>query len=595
MKTFKMFRLLSLIILCTLLVPAGAILASNVAAPPAAAPTAAALLAPLAPQARTAPLIIDNLNTDITVVPLQYIEAAKDELHIAYGHTSHGSQIMDGMSGLNDFINGGGLGLDLPDDTFAWNNGGDDGALDIRDGAMGGDVGYYPDWVDETHDYLGTPNGNGRGSNHPEINVIMWSWCGQASGYSETDMVERYLAPMTALEEEYPGITFVYMTGHSDGSGEEGNLHLRNQQIRDYVAANNKVLFDFYRIELYDPDGNYYGNKAVNDNCDYDSDGNGTRDRNWATSWQNAHTENVDWYTCGCQHSQPLNCNRKGYAIWSLWASLAGWNGANSAVMASKTAAPQIATIGETVVYTLVLEAAGTPPTGTASINDVIPDGLSYVADSLTATSGDADDANAPELSWTGALTPTTAVTLTYAVTVDTAEAQDIVNSAVFAIAGAQTMTRTATVEVRRPADYPDLSNSFKTASAPVVRLGEMVTFTVGVRNATGAIDVAAFMTDTLPAGLAYVPGSLSAESGDVDDSNAPALSWTGSLTPSGEIDITYAAVVTNEVDGSTMVLPPRLTNHVTISAGDRTVERSATIATNIMTVYLPIVLRHLP
>lgn len=74
-------------------------------------------------------------------------------------------------------------------------------------------------------------------------------------------MIDSYLAPMTQLEQEYPHVTFVYMTGHADGSGETGNLHLRNQQIRAYCLESAKVLYDFYDIELYDPDGNYFGDK----------------------------------------------------------------------------------------------------------------------------------------------------------------------------------------------------------------------------------------------------------------------------------------------------------------------------------------------
>ncbi|MBN2002702.1 MAG: DUF11 domain-containing protein [Anaerolineae bacterium] len=618
MKSLSFVRLLAILILCTILVPAGAILASGVAAPPTAAPTEEPLVAvplegeppapgvandaktPLAPQARTAPLIIDNLDTDITIVPQQYIEAAKQQLHIGYGHTSHGSQISSGMNGLVDFANNGGLGLALPEDIFMTSSSGNQGGTRLHfyegdgygDGDLDHDVGYYPDWVEETHAYLGAVDGNGRGNNHPEINVIMWSWCGQASGRTEETMRTTYLEPMTALEAEYPGITFVYMTGHSDGSGEEGNLHLRNQQIRDYVIANNKVLFDFYRIELYDPDGNYYGDKAVNDECYYDSDGNGSRDRNWASDWQEAHTEGVDWYSCSCAHSQSLNCNRKAYAIWALWASLAGWNGGSSAVMASKTASQDMATIGETVAYTVVLEASGTPPTGTASIHDTIPTGLSYVPGSLEANIGTANDDNAPDLSWSGVLTPTPVVTLTYAAIVDVAESMEAVNSAVFEIEGLAPMTRTATVQIMRPADYPNLTPSFKRTSTTVAGLGETVVFTVGVRNATGPIDVSAFMTDTLPQGLEYVAGSLAATAGMVDASHLPALYWTGVLSPDAEIDITYSAVVTNVVNGTTIILPPRLINNAIISAGDRTVTRSAHISTSETKTYLPLVLK---
>jgi hypothetical protein len=55
-------------------------------------------------------------------------------------------------------------------------------------------------------------------------------------GYSEQDMIDNYLAPMTQLELDYPGVTFVYMTV-TRTRRRGGNLHQRNEQIRAYCRA----------------------------------------------------------------------------------------------------------------------------------------------------------------------------------------------------------------------------------------------------------------------------------------------------------------------------------------------------------------------
>jgi len=254
-------------------------------------------------------MIIDHRCIDLKKIPLKWIDSAKLKLHIAYGHTSHGSQVTSGMTGLVSFKGS----------AFSWNNGGNGGALDLHDYFMTGDLGN-PDrtsWASRTRSYLAA---------NSDVNVVMWSWCGQVSSSTVAD-IENYLSLMEELEDDFPGIAFVYMTGHLDGTGLTGNLHLRNEQIRKYCTDNNKILFDFADIESYDPDGAYYGAKIPNDECDYDSDNNGSRDRNWAVEWQNAHTEGTDWYRCSSAHSEPLNANMKAYAAWWLWARLSGWDG----------------------------------------------------------------------------------------------------------------------------------------------------------------------------------------------------------------------------------------------------------------------------
>ena len=50
-------------------------------------------------------VIIDHRHTDISLIPQTAIEQAKTDLHIAYGHTSHGSQLTTGMTGLVGFMN----------------------------------------------------------------------------------------------------------------------------------------------------------------------------------------------------------------------------------------------------------------------------------------------------------------------------------------------------------------------------------------------------------------------------------------------------------------------------------------------------------
>lgn len=256
-------------------------------------------------------IVVDHNCTDLTQVPAQWIQAAKSQLHIAYGHTSHGSQVTTGMTGLISFTGGCG------GPQFDWNHGGTGGALDLHDYAMGGDVGYYPDWVNNTNSYLQDPN-------HAGVNVIMWSWCGQHATYSQQDMIDRYLTPMAQLEQTYPQVTFVYMTGHLE-YGSRAVANARNQQIRDYCHANGKVLFDFADIESYNPEGRYYAYAEAN--CDYFQPGTANVIGNWASEWQNSHVQGVDWYLCQSEHSEPLNANRKAYAIWWLWARLAGWSG----------------------------------------------------------------------------------------------------------------------------------------------------------------------------------------------------------------------------------------------------------------------------
>ena len=257
--------------------------------------------------------VVDHNSTNLGSIPEAAINQAKNTLHIAYGHTSHGSQLITGMTSLDGQTNL----VGYKGDIYQWNEGGSGGALDIDDYFAPGDLGHSGStaWAGYTRTYLDNPANS-------DVNVVIWSWCGGCSDNTPTG-IQTYLDTMNQLEIDYPNVTFVYMTGHAD-AWHDDTVKASNAQIRNYCIANNKVLYDFFDIESYDPDGQYY--EYVGDNCNY-YNASVQLQGNWATEWQNSHTEGFDWYQCTSAHSEPLNANRKAYAAWWLWARIAGWDG----------------------------------------------------------------------------------------------------------------------------------------------------------------------------------------------------------------------------------------------------------------------------
>jgi hypothetical protein len=223
----------------------------------------------------------------LSSVPSSVIQQVRSQYKIFYGHTSHGSQIVTGMGMLRDV-----------DTLYRYNEG--SGTLVLSETSP--DLGAAGDttWVTVTRNQLNQ-------SSNP-YNVVMWSWCGGVSSNTE-EGINIYLNAMSKLEQDYPSVIFIYMTGHLDGSGPTGNLYVRNNQIRAYCTQHNKAFFDFADIESYDPDGNYYPDGS--DACE------------WCSTWCASHA--CQDCSGGCAHSHCFNCHQKGRAFWWLLAGLTGW------------------------------------------------------------------------------------------------------------------------------------------------------------------------------------------------------------------------------------------------------------------------------
>jgi len=245
-------------------------------------------------------LIIDHSCTDISKIQPQHIEKSKSEFKIAYGHTSHGSQIISGMNAM----------AKANPELFAFSRNGGRKTLSLFDQTPQGDLGN-PDrttWAERTRSFL-----KNEGSDR---NLIVWSWCGQVSTASDKD-IKTYLGLMADLEKEFPKVKFVYMTGHLDGSGKNGNLNQRNEQIRDFCRNNGKILFDFADIESYAPDGKInYMELSAKDSCDY-------KEGNWADEFLRRNPSYKIDLPNDAAHTKPLNGALKGRAFWWMLAKLA--------------------------------------------------------------------------------------------------------------------------------------------------------------------------------------------------------------------------------------------------------------------------------
>lgn len=131
------------------------------------------------------------------------------------------------------------------------------------------------------------------------------------------------------------------------------------------------------------------------------------------------------------------------------------------------------------------------------------------------------------------------------------------------------------------------LAYSTKTVAALTALPTQPLTYTLVLSNGGAAAIAGAQVTDTLPGGLTYVDGSLSASSGAGFGHQGGVITWTGAVEAGAAVIIHYAAAADQSVTPGLA-----LVNVAVISGGGELITRTAVITVSPFARYFPLILR---
>jgi uncharacterized repeat protein (TIGR01451 family) len=199
---------------------------------------------------------------------------------------------------------------------------------------------------------------------------------------------------------------------------------------------------------------------------------------------------------------------------------------------------------GETLAYTLTMRNTGPELLSSVSLSNTLPASTVFVTDSLIGPG--AYDPATNRVTWTGQLDTGQVVTISYEVKLESSlpDGAAVQNVAQLVDESGVGLRRVATTRV----NAPELSTSVKAASGLSAGVGDVLTYTVSLRN-QGLRPATAQFSDPVPLNTGHVPGSARASGGYVTSTDK-VVWWSGDIATHGSVTITVPVWVSSAAAG---------------------------------------------
>jgi uncharacterized repeat protein (TIGR01451 family) len=212
-------------------------------------------------------------------------------------------------------------------------------------------------------------------------------------------------------------------------------------------------------------------------------------------------------------------------------------------VAVAKTASFPDAAVGDTLTYTSVISNNGIAPVTNVVLSDPIPPGSTFVPGSVTVAGSPRPAADPATGITIGTIAAGTSVTVTFQVNVTSIPASSQLSNRSSASYSSGTFTAITQSNITTTPVYQPVISIAKSAGTASATVGGNVLYTLLVQN-TGNLAAAVTVTDNIPAGSAFVAGSVTVN-GAARPADSPLSGIPlGTVAPGSTITVTFLTSV---------------------------------------------------